>query len=407
MQYPYKALINRLKSTAIFLVSLVVVYAIAEVFFIRQIVMNLPITVKSAFIDKNLRVVAQKSKHSAIPENYTAIFGDSYAAGVGDWLLDALRQNIEEFNVTHIIHRETDQDIVDFGVGGTGTLYTYVISPASVLQNLERISSIEPPDTIWLYFYSANDLKDNYQRIMKAGIIDSCEDKLTSEDLDAYTTQAIADENSYSIYISLLKNAVMMVVDRFSGKSKINKENVERYLNSFAEAEAGTTNTAIINGAEVFLPDTMPGPHISTPECELQKGFEVFEYSLAKVIEMYPNADIKLFYIASPLMSYNMTSDQLAFQELQKYPKIQYKFRKKNTDLVSQKSEDIKRRFFEIAEKYPHVETIDTHPEILKASSKQVIHGPIDWRHFNREGYTVFADILMQSLPDNESQTSP
>lgn len=40
-------------------------------------------------IKEPVRILAQSSKQSAVPEEYIALFGDSYSQGYGDWLLDA------------------------------------------------------------------------------------------------------------------------------------------------------------------------------------------------------------------------------------------------------------------------------------------------------------------------------
>ena len=37
---------------------------------------------------------------------------------------------------------------------------------------------------------------------------------------------------------------------------------------------------------------------------------------------------------------------------------------------------------------------VDTTPTIAEIAQKQVLHGPVDWRHFNDAGYRVIADLI-------------
>ena len=41
---------------------------------------------------------------------------------------------------------------------------------------------------------------------------------------------------------------------------------------------------------------------------------------------------------------------------------------------------------------------IDTRSDIRAASTKQIIHGPIDWVHYNRTGYEVLAQSITAGL---------
>ena len=45
-----------------------------------------------------------------------------------------------------------------------------------------------------------------------------------------------------------------------------------------------------------------------------------------------------------------------------------------------------------------HVPFIDARPAIRKISAIRVVHGPIDWGHFNREGYGALAEAALELL---------
>ena len=45
-------------------------------------------------VDRELLTLVQSSKKSIVPNNYIAIVGDSYAAGIGEWLYHERKQTL-------------------------------------------------------------------------------------------------------------------------------------------------------------------------------------------------------------------------------------------------------------------------------------------------------------------------
>jgi hypothetical protein len=41
---------------------------------------------------------------------------------------------------------------------------------------------------------------------------------------------------------------------------------------------------------------------------------------------------------------------------------------------------------------------LDTRSALRAASAKEPLHGPLDWAHFNRYGYTTLAEVLAKAL---------
>ena len=47
------------------------------------------------------------------------------------------------------------------------------------------------------------------------------------------------------------------------------------------------------------------------------------------------------------------------------------------------------------------IEFIDTADLILKKGKKTLLHGPLDWGHFNYEGYKIISDHIIENIPKN------
>ena len=62
-----------------------------------------------------------------------------------------------------------------------------------------------------------------------------------------------------------------------------------------------------------------------------------------------------------------------------------------------QRSDEIAGRVKNITESLGLV-FIDTRSDIRAASTQQIIHGPIDWYHYNRSGYEVLAQSIISSM---------
>src|SRR4051812_47075987 len=81
---------NRLRdaavNTGLVLVAVAVTYLILEAVFFRLMLPHLPLQYR-VYLPDRADFLLQISKSQYIPKNYIALVGDSYAQGMGDWLL--------------------------------------------------------------------------------------------------------------------------------------------------------------------------------------------------------------------------------------------------------------------------------------------------------------------------------
>ena len=76
-------------------------------------------------VDHELRVLAQYSKQSVLPENYIALLGDSNSIGVGDFYIDLTKNSKKwypDYSPAHFINKKVGVDVVSFGFAGAGTI---------------------------------------------------------------------------------------------------------------------------------------------------------------------------------------------------------------------------------------------------------------------------------------------
>jgi hypothetical protein len=113
-------------------------------------------------VDHELRVLAQYSKQSVLPENYIALLGDSNSMGVGDFYIDLTKNSKKwypDYSPAHFINKKVGADVVLFGFAGAGTIDGVGSGPANQLKYINSKGfKLEPPKTILVLFYEGNDL---------------------------------------------------------------------------------------------------------------------------------------------------------------------------------------------------------------------------------------------------------
>ena len=139
--------------------SIFTIFLVFELLF-PFILPYLPLNLQT-YVDPTFRILCQSSKKGLIPKNYIAILGDSYAEGIGDWLIKSTNKwKNGKFHSAHLINNALDTDVISIAEGGTGSIHP-VISSVIRLHILKQIFKLEDPRTVLVYFYEGNDLHDN------------------------------------------------------------------------------------------------------------------------------------------------------------------------------------------------------------------------------------------------------
>jgi hypothetical protein len=325
-------------------------------------------------VKHELRILAQYSKQSVLPENYIAIFGDSNSVGVGDLYID-LTQNSNkrypDYSPAHFINNKVGVDVVSFGFAGAGSIDGVVSGPVHQFKYIKSKGfDLKPPKTLLVLFYEGNDLGNNLQFLKeKYEGNEKFNELLTSDKFREWLHsqfQKPASEYDGEIFGNLIFTNFLIksVKNIFSEKSKKRKTSetataLEKLfshvvINGKARPlvdspgsirfPAGSVShvvvndkaipvsspdriripeksitQAVINGKTEPLPGNLQAPPIFLGiqdintnsglfEDMLKVSYFIFEETIKRIIELFPNSDVKIIYLPSVLSSYKIVS---------------------------------------------------------------------------------------------------
>jgi hypothetical protein len=358
-----------------------------EILLFRLLLPVLPLKLHG-YLDEGLRTLAQSSKQAAVPRNYIALVGDSYAQGLGDWLLQSDPDRNPPFHSAHLIAERTGRDVISFGASGAGSLRGLVGEPLSQFAyiNASMLFRLTPPDEILVYFYEGNDLNNNLE-------------DLATRYAGRYAVEKIQDPEYFRNFIrevAVEGDPVFKAAQSFSlADNLFCFKMVWRLLTEKATPYQAApfvtsgSNRAVVAGSEVLLPDELQGPSLELTEEELEIGLSVFEQSLLFLADRFRGARVTILYVPSPLASYWLSSPTVSAQSYEgrgvEFP----------SDLVHERSDRICSEVERIAATHGFG-FVDPRSAIRAAAATQLVHGPEDWKHFNRAGYTSLAEELLR-----------
>ena len=452
-----------LQNTAIFVLGLIFTLLIGEWLF-PKLLNKVPFRLYGG-IDNNLRVLAQYSKKSVIPNDYIAIFGDSNSVGVGDLYVDLTRNSKKwypDYSPAHFLHRKLETDVVSFGFAGAGSFDGIWKGPKDQFEYIKSMGfNLKPPKSILIFFYEGNDLGNNIQYLNKfykesddfyelLNVV-KLNEWLERHQKDFFKKNDIAFEKKF-VFVNFLIQSIKNIYLE-------NSKKIKPYISATAEEKLfshvvingtpyplfnsqGSTifpknsvthivksgeafsvpsssriqipekslNEAVVGGNRVALPGNLQAPPIviGSKTGDIKGGqfkemFKashfIFEYSIRKLKELFPDSEAHIFYLPSTTSSYEITSHFTSINSDMGIPSIV------NSDLLSKRHLEVCREILKTAKKL-NVSFFDTTPFLREAGSKGYIHGPKDWAHFNESGYKALSDSISEFLlyPDRHYQ---
>ena len=379
------------------IINITIIYFPSQKFFPRSLASSLPNSLITFYPN-----TFKKNNF----ENYVAILGDSYTLGSGD----AYINGTYDFSIAHHLYKNSKKNYLIFGRAGYGS-----ISAVSNLIRLKKISNLtnftenlNKPQSIIFFFYEGNDIEDNLieysflarsdenyndfaLRRINTNINLTLDDKLTSffplfsimEDmykhLNILLIKLIQDDektNKMSLVINRIKKlfgyTVLLDIEKKDGNRK-------KFSNSMKD-----------NNHYKNIPPLQSAAASLTSE-EIEIGLNIF-FSSMKYIKSWSTIDnITIVYIPSPVSCYIWNEP------------IEYETRfNKNIKTTSNKENNLKSKFIrdeiEIFSEKNNIKFLDTTDHIKKRNKNKIIHGPLDWRHFNYNGYKMISDYIIQNL---------
>ena len=276
------------------------------------------------------------------------VLGDSYSEGMGDEFLTG----DSNFGLIRKIDAP-DTDYIVAGRTGYGTLGAYNES-VSCLDSLNRWTSWEynPVEVskVLIMFYEGNDLNDNLNEVAAMNFGDS-----------------LSGEREAQLYFPILQ-MIQTAVLQFRHSLK----NIE-------PERAGKVN---ITKSGVTIPGAIQSAATELSEEELASSFGVVEKVITLLKKNHPKADIEVLYLPSVASSYQF--DDLKIQTYQKGPS------RITGNENTQRSLAIKALFKNLCSDRGQCSFCDASKAIQDATEAgAVVHGPLDWKHFNKLGYEL------------------
>jgi len=361
--------------------SIAVTYLVASFVIFRFLLPHLSLNLHPHFPDI-AELFAQTSKAGAVPRDYIALLGDSYAEGQGDGLLAADGDRAKFVHSAHVLHRLAGRDVVSLGIGGAGSVQAMVRQPARILEGgCFLYPWLQPPRQIVVYFYEGNDLDENGYIVGRV----ATDGAVTRETIARYVGEHYGAPPRFRCFTDL--GETMFKMGHFL---VTNGESFETLRKPSAN------NKALAAGASHAAP-ALQKPPAERDAGTLEAAFTVFDVALEWLRKHFP-APVTVVYLPSPAAIYRHADAAVdvytrwPLNEVQAMPAAEiYAASQRICDRIRGLSLARGARF------------IDMRPALRAAAAAAVIHGPQDWNHFNTAGYRVLGETLARTVGETAS----
>tara|TARA_Y100000590_G_scaffold463802_1_gene631511 strand:+ start:3131 stop:4372 length:1242 start_codon:yes stop_codon:yes gene_type:complete len=348
-------------------------------------------------------------------KDYVAILGDSYSQGAGD----AYLRGTEDYALGHHLHAYYNKNYLNFGRGGYGSISAasnlILINKLSNLPNM--IEDLEKPKSIIFLFYEGNDLEENIyeynsliksnenisdfvSRRIKENVTLSSSDKLTNvfpllifikkiyEHFFWHMNNLInkiGKAESLNESISLVKDRIKKL---FGYTIVLNESKVDEstYINSIKKLNI--KNVRPLQSAAVVL----------TQE-EILIALEIFFESIGYIKTWSKVDDVLILYIPSPISSYTW-EEPITYEyknsidgKIDEIKRTSNKKNNLNSLFIRNKIKN-----FSAENTFQFLDTTDY---LIEKGKVKNLHGPLDWRHFNYDGYKNVSNYIIDSKSNN------
>ena len=388
------------KNVLLAVLSVVVTWLLLEGLVFPLALPLLPLRIHAG-LPRPLRPLAQSSKLGTVPSHYVALIGDSNAQGAGDWMLSVDAARNPAFHSAHLIHQQTERDVISFGASGAGSLRAMGTEPQAYVDTLQRSwrYRLPDPELLLVYFYEGNDLQDNLRdldhtyfgggfdpaRIYDGGYFRDFVRKT------AATRTPVAEELETWRWTDnfFLTRFVFRVIRALVDRSWQASEPAPDW-------SPGSVSRAVIDGAERALPNGLQGSPVELSLDELELALWADAQAFALLRERFPRARTLVVYLPSPLATYRITSPEVDVQVQRGGGPTRFtrEALAERSDLVCQRIEAVTRA--------GGGEFVDARPALWESAGQQPVHGPLDWKHLNRVGQERLAGLVVSALGTRE-----
>ncbi|MEZ5787791.1 MAG: hypothetical protein R3D62_15250 [Xanthobacteraceae bacterium] len=334
-------------------------------------------------------IVGQTSKKSELPHDYIVLLGDSYAQGVGDWQINAAIKGSRRYHSAHVMQDLTGHDVISLGRWGYNSAQAMVLKPAWVYDgHCLAYPTPESPRQIVVYFFEGNDFIDNY-RWLEIRLPSALSGNSASK-IDNYLTKdygAPAWWRCYGNFGLVVRQMAKIAAQRLRSLATAAPSAPPPPAHHSPERPSPERRHGV---RDEVLANVHLGPSTTLTDQELDLATTVFSRSLAWLRRRFPNVPILVVYLPSPAIVYRLPPGKVQMRE--------------KSSLVPYQSSELYARSQRMCTmiRLPSIELgarfLDTRPTLRAAAATQLLHGPLDWDHFNEAGYHTLGKAVAQAI---------
>jgi hypothetical protein len=284
-----------------------------------------------------------------------------------------------------VIHQELKRDVVSFGRSNSGSAETIVRMPTRILENTKCFifPDMDEPSGFVAYFYEGNDLRDNLlflERVKTAyGGTDTAQ-------IDRYLSEVYGHFAHWRCHLHLSDVASHAVRNFYRAL---------RYGRLFRETQEMRINTIQLASGVASAP-YLEAPPPSMTDAQMGDAVRVLDRSLAWLRRRFPDVPVTVAYLPGALSIYRFERDRVGYYSRPMDGRrvagdeIQLATIKRTSDLICDRVRETS-----IANGAAFV---DARPVLRATAATQTVHGPRDWNHYNRAGYTALGKLVAERL---------
>ncbi|MBK8015015.1 MAG: hypothetical protein IPK13_27160 [Deltaproteobacteria bacterium] len=385
------------------------------------------------YLDRRIFPLGATSKRAVIPKDYLLLVGDSYAKGNGDWLLS--QANPKRYYSGHVLFERAQRDVISFAVSGADNPNGFAIEPALHFWRINKqwAFGLEAPHVVLAYFYEGNDVDQNALFLRRHALqAKTWTSSVTEAQLRAHLIRdrdriaAREQVNTPPLWrrVTALDFAARLIWQELQAKKNhyyMFRDQTEAFAHrTDAKYLDDDVNIALVGSRKVPFPYILQGPAIDLTDPEVEESFVVLRASLRVLRETFPTARVSLVYIPSPLSIYTWSSSALMFE---RYGYTYNRgsgsgsgFAKEGIDVALRATDTVRAQNLDrvgitdprtVLERHARLTALarsaaseldlaffDLTPDLRRAASQQVLHGPMDLKHLNQVGQQVVGDRL-------------
>ena len=336
-------------------------------------------------------------------ENYVAILGDSYSQGNGDAYLNGTY----DYSIAHHLYKNNKKSHLIFGRAGFGSIsaVSNLIKIKKISDSSFFISKLNKPESIIFFFYEGNDLEDNFFEFsllsnQNENINDFVLRRIKENTSINFKEKIINEFPLFSIIYDMYFHTKILFRKLFTNNEEKSKSSLifDRLKKLFGftivietgEKNDSNYNNSIKNNNNYNNIRPLHSAAIGLTDEEISISLQIFFESIKFIMLWSNNKPISIVYLPSPITCYSWN------EPIEYYTK--------NSEViktVSNEENDKNSRYIrEEIKKFSiqnNIKFIDIAQVIKEKKIKKFIHGPLDWTHFNYDGYKIVSDYIVKN----------